>query len=99
MAACVLGQIGYVGQEPVLFQGTIRENISKGAPETTDEMIESAAKASNAHDFITSFSVSAAVHSRPHLRGWKPEGATRVCAHNSPSVEMIDPAHHALSCS
>ncbi|CAM9784749.1 unnamed protein product, partial [Ectocarpus sp. 12 AP-2014] len=45
-------QIGYVGQEPVLFQGTIRENIAKGDPSASDERIQEAAKAANAHDFI-----------------------------------------------
>lgn len=51
--------MGYVGQEPVLFQGTIRENIEKGAPGATMEMIEEAAMAANAHDFIMAFKVSA----------------------------------------
>lgn len=51
-------QIGYVGQEPVLFQGTILENIAKGAPGASRERIEEAAKAANAHGFITEFSVS-----------------------------------------
>lgn len=50
-------QIGYVGQEPVLFQGTILENIKKGAPGASVELIQEAAKAANAHDFIMSFNV------------------------------------------
>lgn len=49
--------MGYVGQEPVLFQGTIRENISKGDPGASRERIEEAAKASNAHEFIMAFQV------------------------------------------
>ena len=48
-------QIGYVGQEPVLFQGTIRENIAKGDPGASEERIEEAAKAANAHEFILAF--------------------------------------------
>jgi ATP-binding cassette subfamily B (MDR/TAP) protein 1 len=48
-------QIGYVGQEPVLFSGTIRENILKGKPDATQEEIEKAARDANAHDFIVSF--------------------------------------------
>lgn len=51
-------QIGYVGQEPVLFQGTIRENIAKGDPGASNNEIEAAAKASNAHNFIMEFDVS-----------------------------------------
>ncbi|BFU18176.1 p-glycoprotein [Entamoeba histolytica] len=49
-------QIGLVGQEPVLFAGTIRENIMLGAKEgatpSEEEMIE-CAKMANAHDFIS----------------------------------------------
>jgi len=32
-------QIGYVGQEPVLFNTTIRQNILLGCPEATEEEI------------------------------------------------------------
>jgi len=44
--------IGYVGQEPTLFATTIRNNISFGCPDCTQEQIEEAAKQANAHDFI-----------------------------------------------
>ena len=44
--------ISYVGQEPVLFTGTIRENLSLARENVTeDEMIEALKKA-NAHDFV-----------------------------------------------
>jgi ABC-type multidrug transport system fused ATPase/permease subunit len=42
-------QIALVGQEPVLFNGTIRQNIRRGKPGATDDQIEDAAKAANAH--------------------------------------------------
>ncbi|KAL3769209.1 hypothetical protein ACHAWO_000855 [Cyclotella atomus] len=45
-------QIGYVGQLPVLFNGTVRYNILLGKPDATDEDIINAAKAAHAHDFI-----------------------------------------------
>ncbi|CAM9429957.1 unnamed protein product, partial [Ascophyllum nodosum] len=32
-------KIGYVGQEPVLFAGTIRDNIANGKPGATDDEI------------------------------------------------------------
>ncbi len=48
-------QLGLVGQEPILFDTTIAENIRMGAPDATKEQIESAAKQANAHDFIVSF--------------------------------------------
>jgi len=46
------GQIGYVGQQPILFSGTIKSNILLGKPDATDDEIRNAAKAANAHDFI-----------------------------------------------
>ena len=46
-------QIGLVGQEPVLFSGTIAENIRNGKLDATQEDIEQAAKSANAYAFIT----------------------------------------------
>lgn len=46
-------QIGIVPQETLLFGGTIRENIAYGRLNATDAAIIEAAKAANAHDFIT----------------------------------------------
>lgn len=46
--------ISLVGQEPILFYGTIKENIAWGKPDATTEEIEAAAKGANAHDFIMS---------------------------------------------
>ncbi|CAM9118169.1 unnamed protein product, partial [Heterosigma akashiwo] len=48
-------QIGYVGQEPVLFAGTIRRNIKHGDPDASDDAVAEAAKAAHAHSFITLF--------------------------------------------
>lgn len=45
--------IAYVGQEPVLFDMTIRENIKFGKPEATEDEIVNACKASNAWEFIS----------------------------------------------
>lgn len=44
--------IGYVGQEPVLFNATIKENMLFAKPDATDEEIVSALKAANAWSFI-----------------------------------------------
>ncbi len=46
-------QIGMVLQQPYLFRGTLAENIAYGKPEATYAEIIRAAKAANAHDFIT----------------------------------------------
>jgi ABC-type multidrug transport system fused ATPase/permease subunit len=45
-------QIGFVLQDTVLFQGTIRENIAYGRPHATQQEIEDAAKMANANEFI-----------------------------------------------
>ncbi len=47
--------IGIALQESVLFSGTIRDNIRYGRPDATDEEVVAAAKAAQAHDFITEF--------------------------------------------
>ncbi|HUC91929.1 MAG TPA: ABC transporter ATP-binding protein [Paenibacillus sp.] len=46
-------QIGIVLQDNILFSGTIRENILFGRPDATEEEVVEAAKAANAHTFIT----------------------------------------------
>jgi ATP-binding cassette subfamily B protein len=49
-------QISTIEQDIFLFSRTIGENIAFGAPETaTREQIEQAARAAQAHDFISSF--------------------------------------------
>ena len=45
-------QIGIVPQDSLLFDGSIRENITLTAPEATSEEITYAAKVACAHDFI-----------------------------------------------
>lgn len=45
-------RIAYVPQEPVLFAGTVRENIAYGRPEATMDEIVRAAVAANADEFI-----------------------------------------------
>nr|QCO93568.1 ATP-binding cassette subfamily B member 2 [Chilo suppressalis] len=44
--------LGVVGQEPVLFHGTIHDNISIGCPEATREEIQRVADMAYAHEFI-----------------------------------------------
>lgn len=44
--------IAYVSQQPMLFEGSIRENIRYGKPDATDEEVIAAAKLAQAHEFI-----------------------------------------------
>ncbi|MEI9999402.1 MAG: ATP-binding cassette domain-containing protein [Verrucomicrobiota bacterium] len=46
-------QIGIVMQDSILFSGTIAENIRYGRPGASMEDVVAAARAANAHDFIT----------------------------------------------
>lgn len=48
--------VAMVLQKNVLFSGTIKENLKWGNKNATDEEIEEACKAAQAHDFIVSFS-------------------------------------------
>jgi ATP-binding cassette, subfamily B, bacterial len=48
-------QFSMVLQEPVLFAATIAENIAYARPEANDDEIVAAARAANAHDFISAF--------------------------------------------
>ncbi len=45
--------LGYVNQEPVLFNQSIRENMLFAKPDATDQEIIEALKAANAWDFVS----------------------------------------------
>jgi ATP-binding cassette subfamily B multidrug efflux pump len=49
-------QIGIVLQETRLFSGTVRDNVAFGKPGATDKEVVAAARAAQAHDFITGLS-------------------------------------------
>ncbi|MEE2901864.1 MAG: ABC transporter transmembrane domain-containing protein [Myxococcota bacterium] len=48
-------QIGVVSQEPILFATSIENNIRYGREDAKEEEIIAAAKAANAHDFVSGF--------------------------------------------
>ncbi len=54
-ASWLRGRIAVVAQEPLLFSSTVSENIRYGLTSATDEQVQAAAKAANAHDFISEF--------------------------------------------
>jgi ATP-binding cassette subfamily B protein len=45
-------QIAYVSQQPVLFEGTIADNLRYAKPDANDDEIENAARLAQAHEFI-----------------------------------------------
>jgi ATP-binding cassette subfamily B protein len=49
----LLAQVGVALQETILFSGSVVENIRYGRPDAPDEEVVAAAKAAQAHDFIT----------------------------------------------
>ncbi len=50
--SCLRRHIATVPQEPILFSGTIYENIVLGSPAAKDEDVQAAAISANAHNFI-----------------------------------------------
>ena len=55
-------QIGLVGQEPVLFAGTIFENIANGKLGSTRAEVEATAKMANTFDCIQEFAANFDTH-------------------------------------
>jgi ATP-binding cassette subfamily B protein len=45
-------EIGVISQDPFLFSATVRENIAFGTLDASDEQVEAAAHAAQAHEFV-----------------------------------------------
>jgi ATP-binding cassette subfamily B protein len=45
-------EIGVISQDPFLFSASVRENIAFGTLDATDEQVEAAARAAQAHEFV-----------------------------------------------
>ncbi|KFK33736.1 hypothetical protein AALP_AA5G052900 [Arabis alpina] len=94
--------IGLVSQEPMLFAGTIRENIMYGgaADNINEAEIIEAAKAANAHDFITSLSdgydTNCGDRGVQLSGGQKQRIAIARAMLKNPSVLLLDEATSAL---
>lgn len=89
-------QLGFVSQEPFLFEGTVAENISYGYPEATHEQIVEAAKNAAAHDFIMQLShgYDTIIGERgQHLSGGQKQRLTIARAIvRDPSILILDEA-------
>jgi ABC-type multidrug transport system fused ATPase/permease subunit len=44
--------IGVISQDPFLFSASVRENIAFGVPDVPQELVEAAARAAQAHEFV-----------------------------------------------
>ncbi len=45
-------EVGVISQDPFLFSASVRDNIAFGVPDVTQELVEAAARAAQAHPFI-----------------------------------------------
>ncbi|CAF1523752.1 unnamed protein product [Adineta ricciae] len=90
-------QIGVVSQEPVLFTGSIEDNIRYGKVDATDEEVEAAAKMANAHDFIMALPEKYKTPSGDKLSGGqKQRVAIARALISNPKILLLDEATSAL---
>ena len=97
---CLRKGIGIVQQDSLLFTGTIGENIAYGRPNATPAQIIEAAKAANAHDFISA--LPDGYNSRVGERGVNVSGGQRQrisiarAILKDPRILILDEATSAL---
>ncbi|CAF4062772.1 unnamed protein product [Rotaria sordida] len=89
--------IGIVSQEPILFTGSIEDNIRFGKLNATDDEVQTAAKMANAHDFIMEFPENYKTLSGDKLSGGqKQRVAIARALVSNPKILLLDEATSAL---
>eukprot|EP00879_Flechtneria_rotunda_P003779 GHRR01004019.1.p1 GENE.GHRR01004019.1~~GHRR01004019.1.p1 ORF type:complete len:1293 (+),score=472.26 GHRR01004019.1:779-4657(+) len=93
-------QIGLVSQEPLLFSGSILDNIRYGRPHASLVEVEAVARAANAHDFICTlpegYNTKVGERGMQLSGGQKQRVAIARAVVKDPKVLLLDEATSAL---